>query len=233
VVSPLLANVYLHYVFDLWAHQWRQRYAQGEVILVRYADDFVVGFQHRSDAERFLAALRERFSKFNLELHGEKTRLIEFGRFAAENRQSRGDGKPEPFDFLGFTHVCGKTRKGRFTVVRRPMKQRMRAKLRAIKQDLWRRMHRPIPETGSWLRSVVSGWYRYYAVPLTYRTLQSFRRHVMWLWYRTLRRRSDKDRTTWPRLYRLSDRWLPTPRILHAYPSERLCVTTQGRSRMR
>jgi len=232
-ISPLLANIYLHYVFDLWAHQWRRQCARGDVIVVRYADDFVVGFQYKSDAERFLAALRERFSKFNLELHGQKTRLIEFGRFAAENRQSRGDGKPETFDFLGFTHVCGKTRKGRFTVVRRPMKQRMRAKLRAIKQDLWRRMHRPIPETGSWLRSVVSGWYRYYAVPLTYRTLQSFRRQVMWLWYRTLRRRSDKDRTTWPRLYRLSDRWLPTPRILHPYPSERLCVTTQGRSRMR
>jgi len=232
-VSPLLANVYLHYALDLWAHQWRQRQARGDVIIVRYADDFVVGFQHKSDAERFLTALRERISKFNLELHGEKTRLIEFGRFAAENRKSRGDGKPETFAFLGFTHHCGRTRRGRFTVVRQPMKKRMRAKLKAIQEGLRLRMHRPVPETGGWLRSVMTGWYRYYAVPLTYRVLQSFRHQVMWLWHRTLRRRSDKDRTTWARLYRLSERWLPKPRILHPYPSERLSVMTQGKSRMR
>ncbi|HET6427242.1 MAG TPA: group II intron reverse transcriptase/maturase [Phycisphaerae bacterium] len=232
-ISPLLANVYLHYVFDLWAHQWRQRDAQGDVIVVRYADDFVVGFQHRSDAERFLAELRERFAKFKLELHPTKTRLIEFGRFAASNRKRRGMGKPETFDFLGFTHVCGTTRKGAFAVLRIPMKRRVRAKLRAIKTALWRRMHRPVAETGAWLRSVVGGWLRYYAVPRTYRYLNSFRRHVMWLWWRTLRRRGDKRKSSWAQVYRLAARWLPSPRILHPYPEQRLAVRTQGRSPVR
>jgi len=232
-ISPLMANVYLHYVFDLWAHQWRQRHARGDVIVVRYADDFVVGFQHRSDAERFLGELRERFAQFNLELHPDKTRLIEFGRFAAENRLRRGQGKPETFDFLGFTHACSRTRKGTFTVLRFPMKKRMRVKLRAIQDSLRRRLHRPVAETGRWLQSVVSGWLRYYAVPRSYRWLQKFRGRVMWLWWRVLCRRSQKARVPWIRVLRLAARWLPTPRILHPYPSTRLAVRTQGRSPVR
>ena len=232
-ISPLLANVYLHYVFDLWAHQWRGRHARGDVIVVRYADDFVVGFQHRSDAERFLSELRERFAKFNLELHPEKTRLIEFGRYAAERRERRGAGKPETFDFLGFTHACSRTRKGTFAVLRFPIKKRVRAKLRAIKEALWRRMHRPVAETGRWLQSVVSGWLRYYAVPRTYPWLSSFLRHVLRLWRWTLCRRGDKRKPTWERAYRLAARWLPKPRILHPYPAQRLAVRTQGRSPVR
>jgi len=232
-VSPLLANVYLHYVFDLWVHQWRQRNAHGDVIVVRYADDFVVGFQHRSEAEQFLVALRQRFAKFNLELHPQKTRLFEFGRFAAERRRRRGEGKPQTFDFLGFTHACSRTRKGTFAVLRFPMKRRMRAKLKAIKQALWRRMHRPVAETGQWLQTVVSGWLRYYAVPRSSRWLNAFRRQVVWLWWRTLRRRGDKGKTSWERVYRLADRWLPPPRILHPYPDQRLRVRTQGRSPVR
>jgi group II intron reverse transcriptase/maturase len=225
-ISPLLANIYLHYVFDLWVHQWRGRHARGDVIVVRYADDFVVGFQHRSDAERFLVELRERFARFNLALHPDKTRLLEFGRFAAERRERRGDGKPQTFDFLGFTHACSQTRKGKFAVLRFPIRKRLRAKLKAIKEGLWRRMHRPVAETGRWLRSVVRGWLQYYAVPRTYPWLKTFRRCVMWLWWRTLRRRGDKRKTTWERVYRLADRWLPKPRIVHPYPNQRLAVTT-------
>lgn len=232
-ISPLLANVYLHYVFDLWVHQWRQRQACGDVIVVRYADDFVVGFQHRSDAERFLGALHERLAKFNLELHPDKTRLIEFGRFAAERRKRRGQRKPETFDFLGFTHACSRTRKGAFMVLRYPIKQRMRAKLRAIKDGLRRRMHRPVAETGRWLQSVVRGWQQYYAVPRTYRWLKGFRLRVMWLWWRVLGRRGDKRKPNWPQVYRLAVRWLPLPRILHPYPAQRLAVMTQGRSPVR
>ena len=232
-ISPMLANVYLHYAFDLWAHQWRQRHAHGDVIVVRYADDFVVGFQHRSDAERFLGELRQRLEKFNLELHPDKTRLIEFGRFAAERRRRRGQRKPETFDFLGFTHACSRTRKGAFMVLRYPIKKRMRAKLAAIKESLRRRMHRPVAETGRWLQSVVSGWLRYYAVPRTYPWLSAFRYRVMWLWWRTLRRRGDKRKACWPQVYRLAARWLPVPRILHPYPNQRLSVTTQGRSPVR
>jgi group II intron reverse transcriptase/maturase len=232
-ISPLLANVYLHYVFDLWVHQWRQRQARGDVIVVRYADDFVVGFQHRSDAERFLGELRERLAKFKLELHPDKTRLIEFGRFAAERRQRRGQRKPETFDFLGFTHACSRTRTGAFMVLRYPQKTRMRAKLRAIKESLWRRMHRPVAETGRWLQSVVRGWQQYYAVPRTYPWLKRFRLRVMWLWWRCLRRRGDKRKSRWSQVYRLSARWLPVPRILHPYPRERLAVRTQGRSPVR
>jgi len=232
-ISPLLANVYLHYAFDLWAHQWRQRRACGEMIVVRYADDFVVGFQHRSDAEQFLSELRQRMAKFNLELHPDKTRLIEFGRYAAERRKRRGDRKPETFDFLGFTHACSRTRKGAFMVLRYPIKKRMRAKLKAIKEGLWRRLHRPVAETGEWLQSVVNGWLRYYAVPRTYRWLNTFRFCVMRLWWWTLRRRGDMRKTTWARVYRLSERWLPHARILHPYPDQRLAVMTQGRSPVR
>ena len=232
-ISPILANVYLHCVFDLWADQWRRRNARGDVIIVRFADDLVAGFQYKSDAERFLEGLRDRFAKFNLELHADKTRLIEFGRYAAESWKARGGGKPETFDFLGFTHVCGKTRKGRFIVIRRPMKKRMRAKLKDVQQTLRQRMHWPIPEVGRWLRTVLLGWYGYYAVPLTYGTLESFRRGVIRLWRQTLRLRSDKDRTTWERMDRLSAQWLPRPRVVHPYPEQRLRVKTQGRSPVR
>ena len=177
-VSPLLSNVYLHYVFDLWADQWRRRHAHGDVVIVRFADDYVVGFEHREDAERFLADLRDRFAQFGLELHPEKTRLIEFGRFAAERRQARGDRKPETFQFLGFTHICAKDRHGRFMLKRVTSKKKMRAKLRAVKTEMRRRMHHPIPEQGRWLASVLRGHYRYYAVPDNSEALRCFRRQV-------------------------------------------------------
>jgi len=225
VISPILANVFLHYVLDLWVNQWRKRHARGEVIVVRYADDFVMGFQHRDDAERCLRELRERFAKFGLELHPDKTRLIEFGRFAAERRAKRGEGKPETFNFLGFTHCCGKTRKGTFTIKRRSIAKRMRAKLQEIKQQLIRRMHRPTIEVGAWLRSVVRGWFNYHAVPGNRRSLDQFRTQVARLWLRVVRRRSQKGRCwTWERMTRLIQRWLPKAHILHPYPNERLIV---------
>lgn len=222
-ISPLLANIYLHYAFDLWADHWRKTQTQGDVVIVRYADDFVVGFQHRQDGERFLADLRERFRRFNLELHPDKTRLFEFGRFAAANRAAHGLGKPQTFNFLGFTHSCAKTRfSRRFIVLRRPMKKRMRAKLKEISTELWRRLHDPVAEVGAWLKTVVGGWYRYYAVPLTFPDLWSFRHQVCWLWHRALCRRSQKSRMTWDRLNRLANHWLPLPHILHPYPSQRV-----------
>lgn len=225
-ISPLLANVYLHYVLDLWADQWRRKQGRGDVIIVRYADDFVVGFQNRADAEDFVAELQERMSSFNLTLHPGKTRLLEFGRFAASNRKGRGDGKPETFDFLGFTHICGKTRNGRFTVRRQTMRKRMQRKLRELKGELQRRMHLPVREVGKWLRSVLLGYYRYYSVPYNMSSLSAFRYHVIRLWLRTLRRRSQRDRTAWSRMHRLADQWLPRPRILHPFPGQRLRVTT-------
>ena len=210
--SPLLANIYLHYVFDLWVQRWRQTQAHGDVIVVRYADDFVVGFQHQADAERFRAELRRAFAKFKLELHPEKTRLLEFGRYAAEQPEARGQGKPETFNFLGFTHICGKKRSnGRFTVLRRTMRKRLQAKLREVKTELRRRMHDPIPAVGTWLRSVVGGHIRYYGVPTNSPALTSFRFQVGRLWYRTLSRRSQNGRVTWERMRRLIDRWLPLP----------------------
>jgi group II intron reverse transcriptase/maturase len=232
-VSPLLANVYLHYVLDLWAQQWRQKQTQGDVIIVRYADDFIVGFQHQSDAERFLAELRERLAKFGLELHPDKTRLIEFGRFAAANREKRGSGKPETFNFLGFTHVCGTTKKGWFQVRRLTMRKRMRAKLLEVKTELGRRWHDPVPEVGRWLGSVVRGHSQYYGVPLNFQALESFRTQVKWHWQRALLRRSQKATFSWRRMRRLADQWLPRVRIYHPYPTERLRVPTQGRSPVR
>ncbi|MFN2377302.1 MAG: group II intron reverse transcriptase/maturase [Candidatus Binatia bacterium] len=232
-ISPLLANIYLHYVFDLWVQQWRKRCAGGDMIVVRYADDFIVGFEHRSDAERFLGELVERFRQFALELHPDKTRLIEFGQFAARNRKRSGQGKPETFDFLGFTHVCGKKRNGRFTVLRHTMRKRMRAKLKYVKIELRRRMHDPVPEVGQWLRSVVDGHMRYYAVPMNGRRVAGFRYHVMRYWWRALKRRSQKHRMPWERMQRLVDRWLPPVRICHPYPLYRLGVITQGRSPVR
>ena len=233
-VSPLLANVYLHYVFDLWAHQWRTRHARGDVVIVRFADDFVVGFEYRDDAERFWVHLRERLAKFNLELNAEKTRLIEFGRFAVERRAARGLGKPETFRFLGFTHACGKTRKaGRFKLKRITDSKRMRVKLRALKGDIERRRHQPIPEQGRWLANVLRGHYQYYAVPENIEALRAFRRQVVRHWLRALRRRSQRTTVTWKRMSRLEARWLPPPRILHPWPERRFDARTQGRSPVR
>lgn len=233
IISPLLANIYLHYVFDLWADQWRKRRTRGDVIVVRYADDFVVGFQHLNDALRFRAELEQRLRKFHLELHPDKTRLIEFGRFAAENREQRGEGKPESFDFLGFTHMCSKTRKGKFTVLRQTVRKRLRAKLQAVKAELRRRMHDPVPKVGAWLGSVVQGHIQYFGVPRNSTALSLFRHECIRFWYWTMRRRSQKTRLTWKRMCRLVTRWIPPVRIVHPYPNQRLCVITQGRSPVR
>ncbi len=224
-VSPLLGNVYLHHVFDLWADWWRHRYAHGDVIIARFADDVVVGFEHQVDAQRFLTDLRERFAKFGLELHPDKTRLIEFGRFAAGNRRKQGLGKPETFDFLGFTHICGKTRAGRFGLRRVTISKRMRAKLGEVKTELKRRRHLPVPEQGQWLASVVRGHLAYYAVPGNSAALNDFRDQVTWHWYRALRRRSQRTRLNWERMRRLADRWIPQVRITHPWPSERFAAT--------
>jgi group II intron reverse transcriptase/maturase len=225
VISPLLANIYLHYALDLWAARWRRRTAAGDMIIVRYADDFIVGFQHESDAMRFLNEMRERLREFALSLHPEKTRLIEFGRFAAERRKRRGLGKPETFNFLGFTFICSKTRAGRFQIRRKTRADRMRAKLQEIKQEMRRRMHQPILEQGRWLERVVRGYFNYHAVPTNGQALDAFRHHVTDLWRRTLRRRSQKDRMTWARMTQLVDDWLPKPIILHPWPSDRFAVT--------
>jgi RNA-directed DNA polymerase len=225
VISPLLANVYLHYVLDLWAEGWRRREATGEMIIVRYADDFIIGFQHEADAQRLLDAMRERLREFSLTLHPEKTRLIEFGRFAAENRKRRGLGKPETFDFLGFTFICGKSRRGKFQLIRKTRRDRMRTKLREIKRELRLRMHEPIPKQGKWLANVVGGYFNYHAVPTNRRALMAFRFFVTELWRRTLRRRSQKDGMTWQRMTRLAADWLPPPRVLHPWPTARFAVT--------
>lgn len=232
-ISPLLANVYLHYVFDLWVQRWRQRHARGTVIVVRFADDFVLGFEHRAEAERFLAELRERFARFGLVLHPEKTRLIEFGRHATERRRARGLGKPDTFNFLGFTHCCAKTRRGGFTVLRQTMRQRWQAKLQAVKLELRRRLHLPIPEVGAYLRAIVRGHVNYYGVPMNAHAITSFHRAVGRLWHRMLLRRSQTARVPWSRMERLIRRWLPPARVCHPYPLVRFGVVTQGKSRMR
>jgi RNA-directed DNA polymerase len=224
VISPLLANIYLHYVYDLWVQQWRQRHARGAMIVVRYADDTVVGFEHRADAERFLAELRVRLAEFALELHPEKTRLIEFGRHAARDRANRGEGKPETFDFLGFTHICTRTKRGGFKLSRHIRRDRKRAKLLEITEDLRQRWHQDVAEQGRWLGSVVRGYFAYYAVPTNMRALDAFRHHVIDLWRRALRRRSQRDRTTWVDMDRLANRFLPRPRITHPWPSQRFRV---------
>ena len=224
VISPLLANVYLHYVLDLWVERWRRREATGDMIIVRYADDFIVGFQHESDARRFLDALRERLGKFALSLHSEKTRLIEFGRFAAENRKRRGLGKPGTFNFLGFIFICSRTRRHKFQIERKSRRDRMQAKLKEVKDELRRRMHQPIPVQGKWLAQVVSGYFNYHAVPTNIRSLSAFRHHVGNLWRRTLTRRSDRDAMTFERMKRLVDDWLPATRILHPWPVARFAV---------
>jgi group II intron reverse transcriptase/maturase len=231
--SPLLSNVYLHYVFDLWAHQWRRRNARGDVVLVRFADDYVVGFQHRDDAERFLAELRDRLAKFSLELHAEKTRLIQFGRFAVQQRKQRDLGKPETFDFLGFTHICGKTRSGRFALRRITITKRRRAKLHKVKEELVHRRYLPIPEQGQWLASVVRGHCAYYAVPGNYEAVDAFCGEVTKHWYRALRRRSQRTSLTWERMSRLEARWLPPAKIMHPWPNVRFDAKTRGRSPVR
>ncbi len=231
--SPLLANVYLHYVLDLWVEWWRRRHARGDVIIVRFADDFVAGFEHLGDAKQFLRDLRERFAKFDLELHPGKTRLIEFGRFAARDRRARGLGKPETFGFLGFTHICGKDRNGRFAVRRTTISKRMRAKLQEVKDQLRRRRHLPIPEQGRWLGSVVRGHLAYYAVPGNESAIFAFRGQVTWHWYRALRRRSQRTRLNWERMDRYATRWLPPARVMHPYPQARFDVRTRGRSPVR
>ena len=224
VISPLLANIYLHYVLDLWAERWRRREASGDMIIVRYADDLVVGFEHEMDARRFLDEMRERLGMYSLSLHPEKTRLIEFGRHAAINRKRRGLGKPETFSFLGFIFISGRSRRGKFQIKRKSRPDRMRAKLQAIKQELRRRMHQPIPGQGQWLRQVVTGYFNYHAVPTNGRALVTFRFRVIDLWTRTLRRRSQKDRTAWERIRRLANDFLPKPRILHPWPEQRFAV---------
>jgi group II intron reverse transcriptase/maturase len=225
VVSPLLANIYLHYTFDLWAEAWRQKVANGDVIIVRYADDLVVGFEHRADAERFLVEFRERLAKFGLELHSEKTRLIEFGRYAASNRRSRGEGKPETFTFLGFTHFCGKRQDGAFIVWRKTAKKRLAAKLQFIKLELIRQRHSPPAQVGEWLRKVVSGYYRYHAIPGNMGQLAIFRNRLCRLWRCILIRRSQRSAVSSERMVALRDRWIPTPRVLHPYPRERFDAT--------
>jgi RNA-directed DNA polymerase len=224
VISPLLANIYLHYVFDLWVKQWRGREAKGKVIVVRYADDIVAGFELESDARRFWDAMRERFEQFGLELHGGKTRLIEFGRFAADRRKRRGQGKPETFTFLGFTFICGKSRSGSFMLQRKTRTDRMRAKLLEIKEQMRKRMHASVPEQGMWLKSVVTGFFAYHAVPTNQRALSAFRYHVVELWRKSLRRRSQKTKLTWERTTQLVNDWLPIPRILHPWPNQRFAV---------
>src|ERR1700688_4488471 len=222
VVSPLLANVYLHYTFDLWADVWRRKRANGDVIIVRYADDLVMGFQHWADAVRILEEFKERLAKFGLELHPDKTRLIEFGRYAARDRKQHGKGKPETFNFLGFTHYCGRRHKTEtFTVWRITAKKRMDAKLKAIKAELQRRKHDRTSQVGVWLRSVVTGYYQYHAVPGNIDQLRIFQRRVNRLWYSILVRRSQRARKKWEKFAPVFDRWIPAPRVLHPYPDAR------------
>jgi len=234
VASPLLANIYLHHVYDQWAHQWRQRCATGDVIVVRYADDSIVGFEHRHEAEQFLADLKARLARFGLNLHPDKTRLIEFGRSAIANRHARGLGKPETFDFLGFTHYCATRRDGSgFVLGRKPMAKRMRTKLREIKEKLMATRHDGIDGQGQWLAQVLRGWMAYYAVPMSGSALSAFRHHMIERWHGALMRRSQRRRLTWRRMKTIADRFLPFPRILHPWPEKRFLVTIQGGSPVR
>jgi len=225
-ISPLLANIYLHYAFDLWIQQWRRSKAGGDVIVVRFADDFVIGFERREDGERFMSELRERLARFGLALHSEKTRLIEFGRYAEQSRRKRGEAKPDTFNFLGFTHSCAKTRRGKFVVIRQTMRRRWQAKLREVKAELRQRMHEPVPEMGRYLRSVVGGYVRYHGVPMNAVAVSDFRQAVGRIWWRVLKRRSQKTHLPWTRMQRHVARWLPQARICHPYPWERFGVVT-------
>ena len=225
VISPILANIYLHYVLDLWVEQWRNRHARGEVYIVRYADDFVMGFQYQEEAERFRRELEKRFQAYGLTLHEQKTRLLEFGRYADKNRRDKGSGKPETFDFLGFKHICSKRRSdGGYKLTRKSIPSRLRDKVKAIRRTLMQHRHAPVPKIGVWLRSVVRGFFQYHAVPGNTQSLNNFRRLVISAWRHALRRRSQKDRFKWTRIFRLADRWLPHPRVIHPYPSQRFRV---------
>ena len=226
VISPLLSNIYLHYVLDQWVAEWRKNKAIGELIIVRYADDFVMGFQYRREAERFLGEMKERFDQYGLEIHREKTRLIEFGRFAEANRAERGEGKPETFDFLGFTHICSRTQKGnRFTIRRKTIAKRLRTKLKEVREAIIRRRHEPVPALGKWLRSVIQGHLNYFAVPGNRKAVDRFRTESNRAWLFALRRRSQKSRNlTWDRIKRLIKTWIPTAKTQHPYPNQRLCV---------
>ena len=232
-ISPLLANIYMHYAFDLWAHQWRRQQAHGDVILVRYADDFVVGFERREDAERFLSDLRDRLAEVKLTLHPDKTRLFEFGRFAAERRKARGEGKPETFVFLGFTHICGRTKKGTFQILRRTYSKRMRAKLKAVRVELLRRRHLPPAVAGQWLRSVLKGYFNYFAVGTNLARLRQLRTQVARAWFHALTRRSQRHCFLWARMRRLVDEWLPIPILVHPPPLVRFAARTRGKSPVR
>src|SRR6267154_5440284 len=224
VISPLLANIYLHYSLDLWAERWRRREATGDMIIVRYADDIVVGFEQETDARRFWDAMRDRLQEFSLSLHPEKTRLIEFGRHAANNRKQRGLGKPETFNFLGMSFICGKSRGGKFLLKRRTRRDRMQAKIKEVAGELRRRMHQSIPEQGKWLKQVITGFFNYHAVPTNWNALGAFRAEITERWRRTLSRRSQKGGLTWARMAKLADDWLPKPRILHPWPNQRFAV---------
>ena len=233
VISPILANIYLHNVVDLWFHRkWRNREAEGETIIVRYADDFVVGFQHKRDAERFLEDLKERLGRFELEMHPDKTRLLEFGRFAAENRRKRGQGRPEAFDFLGFTHYCRKTRKGRFGLGRKPVAKRAVRTLKRIEEELRKRRHDGVEETGQWLGRVLNGWLNYFAVPTSFPYLMRFARSIVKVWQKVLCRRSQRGGRSWKRIMQLVALYWPKLEIRHPWPDQRFAVGTQGRSRM-
>ena len=222
----MLSNIYLHYVLDEWVQSWRKSKAHGDVIIVRYADDFVMGFQHQYEAKRFLKEMEERFAQYGLEIHGEKTRLIEFGRFAEANRTERGEGKPETFDFLGFTHICSRIPKGNhFTIHRKTIAKRLRAKLKEVREEIMRRRHEPVPVLGKWLRSVVQGHFNYYAVPGNRPAIDAFRREINKAWLHALRQRSQiSSSLPWDRIKRLIATWIPTARILHPYPNHRLRV---------
>lgn len=233
VISPLLSNLYLHYVFDLWVNQWRERRADGEIIVVRYADDAVLGFQYRHEAEAFQRALTGRVARFGLSLHPEKTRLLRFGRFAAVDAAAAGEGKPATFDFLGFTHLCGTSRRGRFVILRRTARRRQTAMLKRVRAELRRRLHEPIARTGVWLRQVVQGYINYFGVPLNSRCIAAFCLEVRRSWYRALCRRSQRKRLNWARYARIADYWFPRARIVHPYPDQRFDARTRGRSRMR
>jgi RNA-directed DNA polymerase len=225
VISPLLANIYLHYALDQWVQWWRSHHARGEVYIVRYADDFAMGFQYRSDAQQIQAELKERLAKFDLEMHEGKTRLVEFGRFAMSNRKERGEGKPETFDFLGFTHICDRKKNGRFTIYRKTITKRLRTKIKDVREKLFENRHKPIAEQGLWLRAVLRGHFNYYGVPGNRKALDTFRRQIQISWLQTLRKRSHKARSlTWERMKKLISTWLPTARVVHPYPNQRLCV---------
>ncbi len=232
-ISPLLANLYLHYVFDLWVQRWRTTRANGDVIVVRYADDFIVGFKRREDAERFLTELRERFAKFGLELHPEKTRLVPFGPIIHRNWRAGWGYKSGTFDFLGFTHITATGRHGKCVLLRKTARGRWHAKLREVRTELRRRMHAPIPEQGKYLRSVLTGYFRYYGVPGNLPSISTFRNHVARIWRWTLRRRSQRHRMPWQRFERYAKHWLPRARVCHPWPRSRFGVTTRGKSRMR